>query len=278
MNILLNDFVDWLQLPDNIVAPTTTTATAIASPVSPSSADSSPIGTSSEKGSESPSSPSQTTTATLAVASAVAAPSATNTYQYDNLIRLLDLFVTNAQTTFAMASSLLSSSSQSDIHQQDRQEEILTYYLPPFVLTQFVTLYLRKFDTTFDFHCPVNNCGSTCIFAIEYCPNEGCNVKYSRKWYTAHDIICPEKLLPCPRNCHGVCCDHNNKEGGANETEGETSNDIKLFGIKRKGMDEHLNNICSLRPVTCPYQCLGCHTGIFILLASTCFFSLFDNI
>lgn len=78
----------------------------------------------------------------------------------------------------------------------------------------------------------MKNCGKSCIFGIEFCPNSPCIEQYSRKWSQQHDAICPEKILPCTRQCGEI--------------------------MPRKNMETHVSQECILRPVFCPYNCIGC--------------------
>jgi hypothetical protein len=231
MNTLINDFINWLQLSDN--------ATPITINIEPSSTDGA-------------STNSPTATPSVTAGDAPSSPLSKRGYQYEHVVEILDAFVQQSQTTLSMASSMLSSQSHTETYQQDRQDDILSIYLPMFVWYQLITCYLRKFDSQYEYHCMDTHCGAKCIYTVESCPHTDCPVKYSRKWATQHDAICPEKLLSCPRVC-----------------------EVDL-GIKRKCMDSHLASECALRPVTCPYQCLGCHSGMsFVLLFFSCYCILF---
>lgn len=65
-----------------------------------------------------------------------------------------------------------------------------------------------------------------CIYII------GCTHLMSRKWRELHDKICEFKVIPCDRLC------------GDNVLRGQ--------------LDEHKLTSCPLRPVECPYLCIGC--------------------
>jgi hypothetical protein len=87
---------------------------------------------------------------------------------------------------------------------------------------------IRKHDTQNTYHCNKKNCGNDCIFAPVCCPNENCDVIYSLKWAAKHDEICPHKIVGCYREC------------------GET--------FPRRTTDTHLDYVCALRPVPCPFR------------------------
>lgn len=93
-------------------------------------------------------------------------------------------------------------------------------------------LVIRKHDMNFQYHCDKANCGQSCEFRRETCPNEHCGSVYSAKWCDEHDKVCPQKILPCPRQCGDHCT--------------------------RRLMPNHLGQACSLRPAQCPYKDLGC--------------------
>lgn len=89
------------------------------------------------------------------------------------------------------------------------------------------------------YHCEKKDCGPNCIFAVENCPNPPCLMFFSKKWASQHDAVCKDKILPCERYC------------------GEH--------VARKNMNLHLLNDCCLRPVKCPFDCVGCKTGKFYI-------------
>lgn len=149
---------------------------------------------------------------------------------------ILDSFITSCRTTLAMASSVFKSGDASDNFTQ-RQQDVARYFAME-ERVEWAKLVLRKHDVEYNFHCSVRNCGPSCIFAVESCPNVGCCVYFSRKWAEAHDAICPEKILGCPRTC-GVC-------------------------LQRKRMDMHLRDDCILRPITCTYHSVGCKHGKWV--------------
>ena len=94
--------------------------------------------------------------------------------------------------------------------------------------------YLRRFDTSFDFHCDKENCGSNCLFAYELCPNVDCGVRFSRKWAGQHDSVCPQKMVECERSCGR--------------------------SVMRRLMKNHLADECILRPVLCTFSAFGCES------------------
>jgi homogentisate solanesyltransferase len=146
---------------------------------------------------------------------------------------ILDSFISSCRTTLAMASSVFRSGDAADNFTQ-RQQDVARYFAME-ERVEWAKLVLRKHDVEYNFHCSVRNCGPSCIFAVESCPNVGCCVYFSRKWAEAHDAVCPEKILGCPRTC-GEC-------------------------LQRKRMDMHLRDDCILRPITCTYHSVGCKHG-----------------
>eukprot|EP01033_Poteriospumella_lacustris_P012154 gene12154-8696_t len=149
---------------------------------------------------------------------------------------ILDSFISSCRTTLAMASSVFRSGDAADNFTQ-RQQDVARYFAME-ERVEWAKLVLRKHDVEYNFHCSVRNCGPSCIFAVESCPNVGCCVYFSRKWAEAHDAVCPEKILGCPRTC-GEC-------------------------LQRKRMDMHLRDDCILRPITCTYHSVGCkHDLVF---------------
>lgn len=98
---------------------------------------------------------------------------------------------------------------------------------------EIATILLRKHDTLNEYHCNTINCGNECIFRPIKCPNAGCPDTTSFKWCSAHDELCPYKVVECKR-----CC-------------GDS--------FARRAMDSHLQHACPLRPVMCPFHDMGCN-------------------
>jgi hypothetical protein len=157
-------------------------------------------------------------------------------YAYTKVSESLDVFISSCRTTLSMASSVFIFNDATE-HWAHRQQDIARYFVTEERL-EWAKLMIRNHDVECSYHCNVRNCGPSCIFAIEACPNIGCCVYYSRKWAEQHDTVCPEKVLPCTRTCGNQC--------------------------KRKHMSTHLQNDCILRPIDCPYKQLGCeHELVF---------------
>lgn len=97
-------------------------------------------------------------------------------------------------------------------------------------------MLIRQNDTEHLFHCHIKNCGQQCDFAIVHCENEHCVVTVSRKWLRKHDNMCPEKIVECERSCGDM--------------------------LPRRSMSTHLKESCPLRPVDCPFACIGCCSGM----------------
>lgn len=146
---------------------------------------------------------------------------------------LLDMHT--GQSGWAMASAALQTGNAVE-YQAQRAMEVLKV-CPVIERTEISKLVIRKYDKNYEYHCDAKNCGDQCIFQRETCPNDNCGVIYSRKWNMKHDAICPEKIVDCDRLC------------------GET--------VIRKNMAVHLAEICTLRPIPCPFAGLGCDTSKF---------------
>lgn len=153
------------------------------------------------------------------------------TYNLSTLMGLLDQFAEHSQTAWSMASSVLKAGDPMT-NLSERMQEISQNYFMLEERMELARFVLRAHDHASEFHCNQKNCGNHCIFTVEPCPNMPCAVCFSRKWAAQHDGLCPEKLLPCERVC------------------GET--------VARKRMFVHLEEHCCLRPVTCPFTCIGC--------------------
>lgn len=164
---------------------------------------------------------------------AILSKHALSSYSLEAVTQLLDALVQSSSTTLSMASSLVGGSNlSSPEYVEGRKTEISERHFRHEERQELAKLLLRKFDLPHAFHCPHRNCGAQCEFRVEQCPHEHCFVYFSHKWWEEHDGACPEKPLPCERVC------------------GET--------VLRKNMGRHLQDDCVLRPVTCPYQCVGC--------------------
>jgi hypothetical protein len=166
------------------------------------------------------------------------------TYSTDAIKELLHDFLQQGGNHWAMASAVFSGSTfEIEAH---RTADVV-HDFPNYERVELAKLIIRRYDRSYQYHCSVAGCSSTmncqCIFARETCPNASCGVIYSKKWDKKHDAICPMKLLECDRIC------------------GEK--------VLRKNMATHLEVSCTLRPVTCPFACLGC--------TAVCAFRSLDN-
>jgi hypothetical protein len=167
------------------------------------------------------------------LSSSSSSSSSSGGYSFLLVDQLLESFVQSSSTALSMASSLIGGSSvTSNEYYETRKNEIAQRHFSSEERIELAKLLLRKFDHLNAFHCPRRNCGLSCEFRIEQCANEHCFVYFSHKWWEEHDAICPEKLLFCERGCQESAL--------------------------RKNMNHHLSEECSLRPVVCPYQCIGC--------------------
>eukprot|EP01034_Spumella_vulgaris_P029296 gene29296-36321_t len=158
-------------------------------------------------------------------------------YVYDRevITRKLDTFANQSKTALSMASSVLSSSNASEALSL-RLVEVSRLYFGDEERAELARLLIRKFDSVYEFHCEKLHCGDSCQFSVELCPHSECGVRYSRKWAAQHDGMCPQKIVPCTREC-GV-------------------------DIKRRFMDPHLCQDCVLRPVVCAFTELGCKSDL----------------
>jgi hypothetical protein len=118
----------------------------------------------------------------------------------------------------------------------ERAVEVSTFSFPLEDRREVARMLIRKYDTTFSYHCHKYNCGAGCTFALTPCPNIGCSEVLSARYTAAHLDTCQFTTLACERNC------------------GET--------VARKEMLCHLTLTCELRPVECPYACIGCEPGV----------------
>ncbi len=177
-------------------------------------------------------------------------------YSYERIVELLDAFIQSSSSALSMASSIIATNKNTSEYQEQRINEVNRLYFTKEERLALGRLLLRKYDIVYTYHCNQKNCGQLCDFRIEQCVNTNCFVQYSHKWFSEHDAICPEKILPCERTC------------------GEE--------ILRKNMIAHLTHTCELRPVVCPYQCIGCsiegkstHHDLFTLSDNICIVVVF---
>lgn len=146
-------------------------------------------------------------------------------------------FLGQQGSLLSFASSVLVKGS-SEVHMQDRLQQLRSssQYGIPEEMEEFARLFIRLFDESHHFHCSSRQCGETCIYRIEHCPYSPCNVCYSYAHQNKHDQICPEKFIPCQRVC-GV-------------------------ELRRKELHQHMQETCILRPIQCPFYCIGCHVDL----------------
>ena len=60
---------------------------------------------------------------------------------------------------------------------------------------------VRHHDAEHLYHCPMKQCGEDCLFLSVHGPNKPCPVVYSSCWKAKHDALCPQKVVPCTRQC-----------------------------------------------------------------------------
>jgi hypothetical protein len=95
-----------------------------------------------------------------------------------------------------------------------------------------VRALVRKNDLSYQYHCTEVYCGTSCQFAVHRCPNAGCTVRFSRKWWGEHDAGCPFKIVACPLQCG--------------------------MYVARNAVPGHVANDCIMRLVPCPFARVGC--------------------
>lgn len=114
----------------------------------------------------------------------------------------------------------------------ERALQVSNLSFPPEERVQLACMIIRKYDSSFSFHCSQRQCGEACSFALMSCPNLGCSEMMSAKYIGDHLEVCPYTRQHCERNCGAV--------------------------VARKEMSYHLKADCELRPAICPYASLGC--------------------
>jgi len=103
-------------------------------------------------------------------------------------------------------------------------------------------ILVRHYDMTYEHHCSVNLTGASaeeverhkagCQFRTVMCEHEGCGARMSAYRLLEHDLACEHKCVPCPREC------------------GEL--------VPRRAMAHHADGPCTMKPVRCPFQSVGC--------------------
>ena len=102
-------------------------------------------------------------------------------------------------------------------------------------------LLIKDIDRhSYEMHCSTDYCSQhgtkiddMCIFRSVTCHNEGCDATFSSVHQIQHDEEdCQYIILPCPNDCG--------------------------MGVRRKDIEIHVREECSLRPVTCPLCEIGC--------------------
>ena len=91
---------------------------------------------------------------------------------------------------------------------------------------------IRKNDLVYQYHCTEAECGRNCMYAICVCPNPGCTMKFSNKYWSEHDAVCEYKKIMCPQLCG--------------------------FTVVRNCCDVHMGSECNMRVVPCPFDRVGC--------------------
>jgi hypothetical protein len=147
----------------------------------------------------------------------------------------LEEFSKGTGSAWSTVSSLVASGSPIEILGR-RTADISAAYFSLQERRVLAGIVIRKHDATFQHHCDKHGCGAACEFRIERCPHDGCGTVYSSKWAKEHDIVCPQKIIPCARSCGDSCL--------------------------RRLMQKHLSFACPLRPSECPYKDLGCMASL----------------
>jgi hypothetical protein len=109
-------------------------------------------------------------------------------------------------------------------------------YSIPQEFEAFARLFVRLFDRQHLYHCRTPHCGEQCLFRTAHCEHEPCQVCFSQLHQWKHEKVCPEKVVPCDRQCGVV--------------------------LRRRLLPAHLTDSCLLRPVTCPFHAIGCNVPL----------------
>jgi hypothetical protein len=151
----------------------------------------------------------------------------------------LESFASSGSSLWSAASAVLHNASDAAENESKRYALFDSTYFRADEREALANALIHKHDKTFAYHCKYKNCSAvvdaattTCWFAPVHCPNDGCGVVISKKWTANHDTKCGYKLIECTRSC------------------GEKT--------RRKSLSTHLERTCQLRPVACPFACLGC--------------------
>ena len=150
------------------------------------------------------------------------------------IYRCLDKFfitIINKKSTWSKLSSIVGADYLPENLPQ-RAVEVSSFSFSLDERKEVARMLIRKYDTSFIYHCNKYNCGTSCIFAPNPCPNTGCSEIVSSKYVGEHLEACQFTPLLCHRGC------------------GET--------VVKKEMDCHLSFECVLRKAECPYACIGC--------------------
>ncbi len=180
------------------------------------------------------------TIATVSVSASVSSLSSSGIPCYD-LEKVNDLFTKQflgqqgGLLSFA-SSVLVKGSTEGHIQERLLQLRSSSQYGIPEEMEEFARLFIRLFDESNHYHCHTRQCGETCLYRIEQCDHSPCKVCYSYIHHQKHDQICPEKIIPCQRTC-GV-------------------------ELRRKELSRHMQDVCILRPIQCPFYCIGCHVDL----------------
>jgi len=151
-------------------------------------------------------------------------------YTTERILTLLEPFISHGPNAWTMASAALGGGNTTEYFGK-RTVEILDSF-SIYERNEISKLIIRKFDKNYTYHCNKINCKDECVFSPMLCPNTDCGVIFSKKWADKHDNICPQKIIDCERLC------------------GEK--------VIRRLHNSHLETSCSLRPMKCPFNELGC--------------------
>lgn len=139
--------------------------------------------------------------------------------------------VINAKSAWAKLSSIVGADYLPE-KLPERAVEVSSFSFSLEERREVARMLIRKYDTSFVHHCDKVNCGAACSFALVSCSNLGCSEVLSTKYTSSHLEECHFTRIACERGCGEI--------------------------VVRKEMSCHLTLTCDLRPVECPYACIGC--------------------
>ncbi|GBG77195.1 hypothetical protein CBR_g23522 [Chara braunii] len=158
---------------------------------------------------------------------------------------LLEQFVKAKQNLFGKMSSRIKLGNKDDkvdafLQELDRggvwmpgRREVLARALVKRIDKPKVKHCGRRFDREEELH----NHRLQCPIRPVQCVNEGCMEVFSAVFGEKHDAVCFFKPLPCRQKCGGL--------------------------VRRGEMEVHVNTVCPMKLVSCPFEKLGCVEPVY---------------